>query len=224
MPTVRRYAAATAAEILPARQPSAVDPYKDHLIRRWNEGARDARALAAEITRLGYQGSDQQVRRYLRPLRHLPGSAPPPPPPLPAARDIARWIMTSPANLTPEDTAALAAVTAAIPRIALITGLARSFADISAGLTATRISPATRTETLDTWLHAAETAGIPALASFAAGIRQDYDAVRNGLSLPWNSGKVEGTVSKIKKIKRQAYGRASFPLLRKLILAANQPT
>ncbi len=132
--------------------------------------------------------------------------------------------MTSPANLTPEDTAALAAVTAAIPRIALITGLARSFADISAGLTATRISPATRTETLDTWLHAAETAGIPALASFAAGIRQDYDAVRNGLSLPWNSGKVEGTVSKIKKIKRQAYGRASFPLLRKLILAANQPT
>ncbi len=224
VPTVRRYAAATAAEILPARQPSAVDPYKDHLIRRWNEGARDARALAAEITRLGYQGSDQQVRRYLRPLRHLPGSAPPPPPPLPAARDIARWIMTSPANLTPEDTAALAAVTARIPRLALITGLARSFADISAGLTATIISPATGTETLDTWLHAAETAGIPALASFAAGIRQDYDAVRNGLSLPWNSGKVEGTVSKIKKIKRQAYGRASFPLLRKLILAANQPT
>lgn len=78
VPTVRKYAtAATAAEIIPARQPSAAGPYKDHLIRRWDEGARDARALAAEITRLGYQGSDQQVRRYLQPWRDQPGTAPP---------------------------------------------------------------------------------------------------------------------------------------------------
>ncbi|HEX5300983.1 MAG TPA: ISL3 family transposase [Streptosporangiaceae bacterium] len=225
VPTVRKYAAAaTAAELIPARQPSAADPYKDHLIRRWNDGARDARALAAEITQLGYQGSDQQVRRYLQPLRNLPGNAPPQPPPLPAARDIARWISTSPASLTAEDTAALAAVTAKIPRIAVITGLARSFADITAGLTATLINPATGKETLETWLQAAESAGFPPLATFAAGIRQDYDAVRNGLSLPWNSGKVEGTVSKLKKIKRQVYGRASFTLLRKLLLAANHQT
>ena len=223
--TVIKYAAAaTAAELIPARQPSAVDPYKDYLIRRWNEGARDARALAAEIRQLGYKASDQQVRRYLRPFRDLPGTAPAPPPPLPAARDIARWIMTSPANLAAEDAAALAAVTAKIPRIAVITGLARSFADITTGLNATVTSPATGKETLQTWLEAAENSGIPKLASFATGIRQDYDAVRNGLSLPWNSGMVEGTVCKIKKIKRQVYGRASFTLLRKLLLAANQPT
>jgi transposase len=223
--TVNKYAAAaTAAELIPARQPSAVDPYKDYLTRRWNEGARDARALAAEIRQLGYKASDQQVRRYLRPFRDLAGNAPAPPPPLPAARDIARWIMTSPANLAAEDAAALAAVTAKIPRIAVITGLARSFADIMTGLNATVISPATGKETLETWLEAAGNSGIPKLASFAAGIRQDYDAVRNGLSLPWNSGKVEGTVCKVKKIKRQVYGRASFTLLRKLLLAANQPT
>ena len=47
-----------------------------------------------------------------------------------------------------------------------------------------------------------------------------HDAVRNGLSLPWNSGVVEGTVSKIKMIKRQIYGRASFLSLRKRVLAA----
>jgi transposase len=223
--TVIKYAAAaTAAELIPARQPSAVDPYKDYLIRRWNEGARDARALAAEIRQLGYQASDQQVRRYLRPFRDLPGTAPAPPAPLPAARDITRWIMTAPANLTPEDAAALAAITAKIPRIAIITGLARSFADITTALNATVTSPATGKETLQTWLEAAENSGIPKLASFAAGIRQDYDAVRNGLSLPWNSGMVEGTVCKIKKIKRLVYGRASFTLLRKLLLAANQAT
>jgi len=223
--TVDKYAAAaTAAELIPARQPSAVDPYKDYLIRRWNEGARDARALAAEIRQLGYQASDQQVRRYLRPFRDLPGDAPAPPAPLPAARDITRWIMTAPANLAADDAAALAAVTAKIPRIAVITGLARSFADITTSLNATVISPATGKETLQTWLEAAEASDIPRLASFATGIRQDYDAVRNGLSLPYNSGAVEGTVCKIKKIKRHVYGRASFTLLRKLLLAANQPT
>jgi hypothetical protein len=131
--------------------------------------------------------------------------------------------MTSPANLTADDAAALTAITAKIPRIAVITGLARSFADITTALNATAIHPATGQETLRTWLEAAAASGFSQLASFATGIRQDYDAVRNGLSLPWNSGTVEGTVCKIKKIKRLVYGRASFTLLRKLLLAANQP-
>jgi transposase len=44
--------------------------------------------------------------------------------------------------------------------------------------------------------------------------------VINGLTLPWSSGAVEGTVNKIKMIKRQMYGRAGFPLLRQRVLAA----
>ena len=53
------------------------------------------------------------------------------------------------------------------------------------------------------------------LRSFAIGIRNDQQAVTNGLTLHWNSGRVEGTVNKIKMIKRQMYGRAGFDLLRK---------
>ncbi len=34
----------------------------------------------------------------------------------------------------------------------------------------------------------------------------------------WSSGSIEGAVNRIKKIKRQLYGRAGFVLLRKLIL------
>ncbi|GAA3482294.1 hypothetical protein GCM10018966_068260 [Streptomyces yanii] len=34
----------------------------------------------------------------------------------------------------------------------------------------------------------------------------------------WNSGSIEGAVNRIKKIKRQLYGRAGFELLRKMIL------
>ena len=44
--------------------------------------------------------------------------------------------------------------------------------------------------------------------------------MRNGLTLPWSSRVVEGTVNRIKMIKRQMYGRAGFPLLRKRVLLA----
>ncbi len=72
---------------------------------------------------------------------------------------------------------------------------------------------------LDDWLA---TAGdFPALAPFANGIRRDYQAVRNALTLEWNSGRVEGRNTRTKLLERQMYGRASFPLLRKRILLAN---
>jgi hypothetical protein len=47
--------------------------------------------------------------------------------------------------------------------------------------------------------------------------------VLNGLILPHSSGAIEGNVNRIKMIKRQMYGRASFDLLRKrVILAARE--
>jgi transposase len=42
--------------------------------------------------------------------------------------------------------------------------------------------------------------------------------VTAGLTLPYSSGAVEGTVNRIKMLKRQMYGRASFDLLRKRLL------
>jgi transposase len=54
---------------------------------------------------------------------------------------------------------------------------------------------------------------------FATGLRSGFDAVRAGLIEHWSSGAVEGTVNRIKTIKRQKYGRASLDPLRKSILA-----
>ena len=73
---------------------------------------------------------------------------------------------------------------------------------------------------LDNWLDAADASTLPPLQSFARGIRRDHDAVLSGLTLTWSSGKVEGTVNKIKMLKRQTYGRASFALLRHRVLLA----
>jgi hypothetical protein len=51
-------------------------------------------------------------------------------------------------------------------------------------------------------------------------IEKDKDAVRAGLTWHWSSGMVEGHVTKLKLIKRQGYGKAGFPLLRKRVLHA----
>ncbi len=73
-------------------------------------------------------------------------------------------------------------------------------------------------ERLDDWIAQVETDDLPELHSFTNGVRRDYAAVRNGLTLPWSNGPTEGAVSRIKMIKRQTFGRAKFDLLRKRIL------
>ena len=71
---------------------------------------------------------------------------------------------------------------------------------------------------LEDWLAGAEASDLPQLRSFARGIRRDQQAVTAGLSLPYSSAALEGNVNKIKLIKRQMFGRAGFPLLRKRVI------
>jgi len=73
---------------------------------------------------------------------------------------------------------------------------------------------------LDGWITTVEGDELPALRSFAAGLKRDLAAVVSGLTLPYSSGAVEGTVNRIKMLKRQMYGRAKFDLLRKRVVLA----
>jgi transposase len=73
---------------------------------------------------------------------------------------------------------------------------------------------------LDTWLTQVASSKLPELQSFTSGIERDKDAVRAGLTWWISNGVVEGHVTKLKLIKRQGYGRAGFPLLRKRVLHA----
>jgi transposase len=50
---------------------------------------------------------------------------------------------------------------------------------------------------LDDWITTVEADDQLELHSFTAGIRRDYAAVINGLTLPHNSGAVEGHVNRI---------------------------
>lgn len=71
---------------------------------------------------------------------------------------------------------------------------------------------------LPRWIAAVRADDLPGLTSFAIGLESDLDAVTAGLSMRWNSGPVEGRVNHIKMIKRQMFGRAGLPLLRKRVL------
>lgn len=73
---------------------------------------------------------------------------------------------------------------------------------------------------LDAWLQQVKVSSIPELQSFASGVERDKAAVQAGLTRSTNNGMVEGFVTKVKLIKRQGYGRASFPLLRQRVLHA----
>jgi hypothetical protein len=71
---------------------------------------------------------------------------------------------------------------------------------------------------LPQWMATAREDALPGISSFAKGPEQDLDAVTNGLTMNWNSGPVEGRVNHIKMVKRQMFGRAGLPLLRKRVL------
>ncbi len=212
--TVRRfYRAQTAGELLAKTmdgRPSLLDDYKPYLHQRWNEGCTNVRQLHAELRDRGYRGGYGTIRDYVQPFRGL-GAAPPAVPASPKARDVASWILADPDHLDDEKTAKLTQIRDRCPHLDALAGHVTEFAKILTGLDGSR---------LDGWLAAVEADDQPDLHSFARGIRHDHDAVLNGLTLPWSSGVVEGNVNRIKMIKRQMYGRASFPLLRKRVLLA----
>jgi len=75
-----------------------------------------------------------------------------------------------------------------------------------------------RVNELDAWIETAAQYEIDEINSFIKGITADLDAVKNAIRYDYNNGLAEGSVNKVKVIKRIMYGRCSFRLLRNKIL------
>ncbi|MGW4772628.1 ISL3 family transposase [Nocardia sp. NPDC004278] len=188
-----------------------LDEFKPYLHQRWNEGCTNATQLFREIQPLGYRGSVKILLNYLNPFRTT-GHAPQPPLKPPSVRRAVGWIMSDPARLDPQDRQQLHAILATSPELTRLVGHVRDFAAIMSEL---------RGRDLEKWMTAVETDDLSALHSFVRGLRRDQDAVTAGLTLPWNSGPVEGHANRIKMIKRQMFGRAKPDLLRKRIMLSD---
>ncbi len=211
---------------LPRTREKLLDPYKDYLVRRWNEGCRNSQQMYREIQEQGYTGSETVVGRFVAPLRAKKGQArsfksvepelatmvkpeevkkkrPP------TARQVAVWATCKKEKRLEWQQNYLTLLCERDPQIAQTYEVIQEF---------TTMLREREGEHLDEWLDRVEKQGVPALQSFAAGLKKDYDAVKAGLTLEWSNGQTEGQVHRLKLLKRQMYGRGSFKLLRKRVL------
>ncbi|MFI6023923.1 transposase [Streptomyces sp. NPDC051287] len=152
------------------------------------------------------------IRVYLHKKRTSPRPVTARPP---SPRTVSGWILSHPEALTEPEQLQLKTVRTQCPELDALTRHVRSFATMLTDR---------RGQQLSVWLDAVRQDDLPSLHTLAAGIDRDIDrdidAVTAGLTLPWNSGAVEGHVNRIKMLKRQMYGRAGFGLLRKRVLLA----
>ncbi|MFE2971832.1 transposase [Streptomyces sp. NPDC059340] len=187
-------------------RPSKLDPYKPYLQHRWSEGFTNALALHREITAQGYPDGYASVRDYL--AAFLPKAGTPPPAP-PSFRQVTGRLTRHPSTLSEEEHRHLKAILARCPELEATHQHIRDFGEILTCRLGTL---------LPDWIDAVVGDNLPGLTGFARSMNNDFDAVAAGLTLEWSSGGTEGAVNRIKKIKRQLYGRAEFELLRKMIL------
>ncbi|MFJ9868886.1 ISL3 family transposase [Streptomyces sp. NPDC101165] len=207
--TVLRYArAANWQETLRENQPrpSRLDPYKPYLERRFAAGCTSVTHLHRELLAERAPVTYQMVRAYIATLRAAPPKALPPPP---TVRQVTGWLTRHPTALSEEERAALKDVLARCPELDAAAKHVRGFGEILTNRLGT---------TLPAWIDAVDDSQLPGLTGFALHLLRDLDAVTAGLTLHWSSGGTEGAVNRIKKIKRQLYGRAGFELLHKMIL------
>jgi transposase len=117
--------------------------------------------------------------------------------------------MSDPDRLDPDDHVRLKELLARCPDLEAAAGHVHDFAAMMTNRHGHR---------LQAWIISTAAGGDPHLVGFAEGLRRDQAAVTAGLTLPYSSGAVEGTVNRIKMLKRKMFGRAGFDLLRKLVL------
>ncbi|MFB7397759.1 ISL3 family transposase [Streptomyces sp. NPDC056191] len=217
--TVRRFARAASLDELLTKATgrlSVLDEHKPYLHARWLEGCHDIPQLHRELRERGFTGSVQCLRRYFRAFRppRQPGRkqqpvSRPQPRPAPKPRRVVRWIMTHPQHLAATDAAELKEIRTACPHLDAAARHVHDFAEMLHHL---------RGDQLPDWMERVLADDLPALHSLVSGLRRDFDAVTAGLSTPWSSGQVEGQVTRVKLLKRMAYGRANLDLLRQRVL------
>jgi transposase len=199
------------------RGESVLNPYKPYLLARWNAGCYTAMRLFRDLRQRGYAGGYGVVAAYARRLRQAQGLPPGhrcPRQPLPTVaeplcqpltpRRATRLVLRREAKRTEGEAQQLAQLREQQAEVTEAIALAQAF---------TQLVRQRQPESLDPWLQRASTSTVEALRRFAAGLYEDYAAVKAGVTLPWSTGPVEGHINRLKMLKRQMFGRARLDLL-----------
>lgn len=188
------------------RRVSSVEAYARYLEQRLQEGCHNATQLWRELREQGFHGQQRIVRTWIhrrRGPRYQPGAHTITPPAIRTSPRHTAWlILSEPASAR----SYLEELYRRSPEIAATARAAREFF---------RLVRSRDSAAWPSWLQSAKGT---ALASFAAHLIRDQAAVLAALQTPWSNGQVEGQVHRLKLVKRQMYGRASFDLLRLRVL------
>ncbi len=131
------------------------------------------------------------------------------------------WLLVQPSTTLPAPDAAAVGRVEQDKDALIVAKLARRFTALVRGCNAGNQTGAVEAGAeLDAWLVEADGCGVPTMEMFAARLRKDGDAIRTALTTPWSNGQTEGQVNRLKLVKRQMYGHASFGLLRRRVLLA----
>jgi transposase len=207
---------------------SSLDNYFPYLAQRLEEGCGNVMELWRALSERGYRGSYKSVSNYLHRQEELnrrlirvsaiiEKRASPARQiriktliPTPSPRKTA-WMLLKPDDLEEAEKEMIANLLESSPEVRTAEGLAKSFL----GIVRNR-----QGERLNGWIDKVRESGIPEMKSFADGLIQDRKAVEAALKYEWSNGRTEGSVNRLKLIKRQMYGRGKLDLLKARVMKA----
>lgn len=196
------------------RQFVPLDAFEPVLLERWAAGCREHRALLLELRALGFEGHPATVERWTQRQR-LAEETGPTSPGRPgtgfSTRELVWLLLREDEKLGDAERRRLEALERGLPALREARALALRFA----GAMRER-----KPEDYDAWLVDARSSLLSAVREFVVGLEREAKAVRAAFGLEWSNGPVEGAVNKIKVVKREMYGRASFEFLRRRVLLA----
>jgi len=199
--TVRRIVRGERNDLFRPRQ-SSLARFEPLLEGLWSDGCRNGAELHRRLRAAGFKGSLRVVTEWTTRRRHEDTAAEKNlPRKCPSARTVAKMMTTHRNGDSSQQIVLLAVIAEATPEIVT----ARDQLDAFHALIRER-----KCDALDAWLAEAEAGP---LASFVTGLGADRAAVEAALREPCSSGQVEGTINKLKLLKRQMYGRANADLL-----------
>jgi transposase len=215
-----------------ARMHSILDPFVDQLEGQWRSGIRNATQFWRELHDAGFKGAYKRVHqwvqakqvqsRLIEPVPESKQEITEKPDAIVPTKKTARtrsfaplalaWFLTmEDESLDDEDKHILEQLGIKCLEVLKARALVLEFS---------RLLKAKESDRLTAWFTSVKASGISDLSRFAVSLERERAALENAVRLPWSNGPVEGAVNRIKLLKRQGYGRASFSLLRKRILGA----
>lgn len=188
---------------------SILDNYKEYINDLFIKG-NTSKFIYEFISAKGYKGSQSNLRYYCSKLKKKSELISSKISPQTIKRNILLKLLYTPSNNIKElSDGLLDKIYTLYPFFKNTINLLISFKEILKQKNVTK---------LDKWILEAKKFNNSYINSFINGLLRDIDAVKNSIIYEYNNGLAEGSVNKLKVIKRIMYGRNKFELLRNKII------